>query len=394
MKKQTAMALAAVFAMSVAGTALAAPANPFVDVPAKHWAYDSVNKLAKSGVISGYGDGTFKGDKTLTRYEIAVIVGKAMANSDKMDAETKKALEALKAEFGTELNNLGVRVDNLEKNASKIKFTGQVRERYEWTEDGGNENLLRLRLMMTAPVADGVTFKGRLATESAWGTGGTVALDQAYLTGKVAGVNYNFGRQPIYLGKGLLADTTSNNDGLVVTAGKDVKVTAGAFKKAVANYTIGNISADVAKNLNVTASYIEDKDATALYETTAAGISYNGFGKFAISGEFAKNDVNDIDAKATMAKVKYGVAKANEVNSFGAWVGYRQAEAGFDIKGLTTYDFTAAAGKASNDVKGYEYGIEYTVFKNGVLTLQYNDMKNYDETASKENLLAYLVYTF
>ncbi|MGL5513134.1 MAG: S-layer homology domain-containing protein, partial [Sporomusa sp.] len=146
--------MAAVFSLSVAGTALAAPVNPFVDVTAKHWAYDSVSKLAQAGVISGYEDNTHKGEKTMTRYEMAAIIAKAMANSDKADAELQEELEALQAEFSVELNNLGVRVDNLENKVSNIKFTGEVRARYDYQDNARekngskNDSSTRLRLYM------------------------------------------------------------------------------------------------------------------------------------------------------------------------------------------------------------------------------------------------------
>ena len=63
-------------ALGVSATAFAA--NPFSDLPAGHWAYGAVAKLAAAGVVDGYPDGTFKGDKTMTRYEMAQIVAKAL----------------------------------------------------------------------------------------------------------------------------------------------------------------------------------------------------------------------------------------------------------------------------------------------------------------------------
>ena len=48
------------------------------DVPQDHWAKDAVDHLAGNGVIEGYPDGTFKGDKTMTRYEIAEMLYKAL----------------------------------------------------------------------------------------------------------------------------------------------------------------------------------------------------------------------------------------------------------------------------------------------------------------------------
>ena len=108
MKKSLIVTLALVFVLGIAGTAFAA--NPFVDVPAKHWSYDAVAKLAQAGIVDGYGDGTFKGDKTMTRYEMATVVAKAMAKSDKADAEQKAAIDKLAAEYSAELSNLGVKV--------------------------------------------------------------------------------------------------------------------------------------------------------------------------------------------------------------------------------------------------------------------------------------------
>lgn len=427
MKKQTALALAAVFAMSVAGTALAAP-NAFADVPAKHWAYDSVSKLAKAGVISGYGDNTFQGDKTLTRYEIAVIVAKAMNNTDKMNPETKATLDKLEAEFASELNNLGVRVDKLEKNASKIKFTGEVRERYEYSKDKAvgdkNYNQLRVRIGMLAPVDDNVTFKGRLQSQSQWGTGaGTAAapdfqskdtnetkLDQAYIFGKVAGLDYSFGRQPIWLGQGLLADTTGGNDGIMVTGGKNVKVTVGAFKKSTLNYTAANLGVKLSDNINLTATYLKDNEdgkANNLYKSTSAGLKYTGLKSFTVTGEYGQNDsdaanakpehLNDA-AKAWMGKIKYLGAQGAKANSFGIWVGYRDADTGFDAKSLTTADITDVADTnllKMDNVKGLEYGFDYRVFKNGILAVQYNDFESTDSKKSdKRNLFAQLVYSF
>ena len=129
MKKRLVTALALMFGLGIGATAFAA-ANPFVDVPAKHWAYDAVNKLAKAGIVDGYGDGTFRGDRTMTRYEMAQIVAKAMARSDKADAETKATIDKLATEFSAEIENLGVRVAKLEKKSDNLKFDGNLRVRY------------------------------------------------------------------------------------------------------------------------------------------------------------------------------------------------------------------------------------------------------------------------
>jgi len=110
--KKLVLVLVLVFAF-----ALPALANPFVDVPLNHWAYDSVQSLAAKGVIVGYPDGTFGGSRTMTRYEFAEAVAKALAYVEGMDfasAEDVAILEKLAIEFADELANLGVTVADLE----------------------------------------------------------------------------------------------------------------------------------------------------------------------------------------------------------------------------------------------------------------------------------------
>lgn len=68
----------------------------FSDVPASHWAYDAVKKLASSGIISGYSDGTFKGKKNLSRYEIAVIVARVLDEIKAEQAVLSNEIESVK----------------------------------------------------------------------------------------------------------------------------------------------------------------------------------------------------------------------------------------------------------------------------------------------------------
>ncbi|HZO93814.1 MAG TPA: S-layer homology domain-containing protein [Candidatus Baltobacteraceae bacterium] len=96
-----------------------ATATPFSDVPANHWAYQAIQSLAADGLVEGYPDGKFKGDRPLTRYEMAVIVARVIAKlqangagyASKADLDKlQKLMDALK----DELDALGVRVTNLE----------------------------------------------------------------------------------------------------------------------------------------------------------------------------------------------------------------------------------------------------------------------------------------
>ncbi|MBR3746298.1 MAG: S-layer homology domain-containing protein, partial [Selenomonadaceae bacterium] len=121
-------AMAAAFIVGTSATTFAA-ANPFSDVPAGHWAYQSVAKLAQAGVIEGYGDNTFRGDRNITRYEMAQMIAKAMAKNP--SGVTKAELDRLAAEFRDELDALGVRVAELEKYADKIQWFGKIEYTYK-----------------------------------------------------------------------------------------------------------------------------------------------------------------------------------------------------------------------------------------------------------------------
>ena len=95
---------------SSAGSALPVLANPFVDVPLNHWAYDAVQSLAAKGIIIGYPDGTFGGNRAMTRYEFAMAAARGLAYMEQRIDEAGFAtqedvamLEKLVQEFADEL---------------------------------------------------------------------------------------------------------------------------------------------------------------------------------------------------------------------------------------------------------------------------------------------------
>ena len=106
----------------VLALAIPALANPFVDVPLNHWAYDAVQSLAAKGVVIGYPDGTFGGNRALTRYEFAQAIARAIGYMEQYVNEAGLAtkediamLEKLIQEFADELKNLGVTVEDIKK---------------------------------------------------------------------------------------------------------------------------------------------------------------------------------------------------------------------------------------------------------------------------------------
>lgn len=93
--------------------------NAFSDVTPDDWSYKAVSQLADEGVIDGYPDGTFKGNKNITRYEMGQIVARLMAKEDTLTTDQKATLDKLSTDYAGELDTLGVRVDKLENQVFK-----------------------------------------------------------------------------------------------------------------------------------------------------------------------------------------------------------------------------------------------------------------------------------
>jgi hypothetical protein len=141
--------------------AVPAVAGPFTDVPTDHWAYDAIDKLQSEGFVEGYPDGTFRGNRSFTRYEMAMVVARIW---DRLESELMNLnlpdgdwveydefeeelalLYDLMDEFAAELDDLGMRmtdaenrigsledrVSNLETFLDGIQWSGAIRARIE-----------------------------------------------------------------------------------------------------------------------------------------------------------------------------------------------------------------------------------------------------------------------
>ncbi len=99
----------------------------FTDVPANHWAYEYVTVLHKAGILEGYPDGNFSGDRMMTRYEFAAIVYRAiMAGAASMMALNKDGtLDKLAKEFSSELKY--IRIDTITKDKDGKPVIQRVR---------------------------------------------------------------------------------------------------------------------------------------------------------------------------------------------------------------------------------------------------------------------------
>ena len=395
-------------AMALGVTASAYAANPFSDVPAGHWAYDSVNKLAAAGVVDGYPDGTYGGDKLMTRYEMAQIVAKAMAKGANVDK--------LAAEFADELDSLGVRVANLEKKADNVKVTGEVRYRYTDSELNGNEyNDLRSRIWVNGQINDDWSYTGMIEntqdfTEDAGNE--KTEFKRAYIEGKIGGLDLTAGRYGAFFANGNVYDAQA--DGAQLSYGDKVKVTAFAGKgtdeagdgaASNGNYAGGEISAAMGENFSLNGGYVNFKDMGQVTGETETNVDnaiwYVGadanFGDFTLSGMYLKGDKseNDQDVKGVdddgyTVGLSYKGAEASEAGSYGIWANY------YDQGGQTYVAHTTDANTFGNDgFKGYGVGVNYTFAKNIVGTVAYYDTENkLDSNDDDQIIWSDLTFTF
>ncbi len=405
MKKSLVLAMA----MALGVTASAYAANPFSDVPAGHWAYDSVNKLVAAGVVDGYPDGTYGGDKLMTRYEMAQIVAKAMAKGADVDK--------LAAEFADELDTLGVRVANLEKKADNVKITGEIRYHYA-DNDGdvldGNENKLRSRIWIKGQVNDDWSYTGMIENIQDFDNDNgdeDTKFQRAYVNGKLGGMAVQAGRYHLNLAEGNVYD--ARFDGVQLSYGKDVKLTAG-YGQAHSNMGT-NFGKDKDKDNADTTWYA---DLTGKIGKLALGAGYYDFDNIYeaadVDGEiwqvnanyaFDKNvklgamylsgdrDKYTADDDGYVVTASYKGAKASQPGSWGLVAKY------YD-QGAATYIDHAMNGLADkmitdmNGFDGYSVAANYAFAKNIVGQVEWYDLQSKDDNKDAETIWSQLLFTF
>ncbi|SMC46832.1 S-layer homology domain-containing protein [Sporomusa malonica] len=393
-----------------------AAGSTFSDLPAKHWAYDAVKKLADAGVIDGVGDGTFRGDKTMTRYEMALIVANALTKEEKANAETKAVLEKLSAEFSKELTSIGVRVKTLEdKDTNSLKFSGVARIRHEWTENprplvpdaalGGDpyytgqpsdksELRTALYVFVDKKFDSNNYFHATIGNDSISGdtrTDSSVQFEEAYYVSKNGNFEWSAGRFIPTVGKGLLFNAPYV-DGGKVSFGKDMKTTIYSGKKTDYTWLLADTQFKLNKNTKMLFAYTSNNKGSDtgldFYDSKAVGLEYTGIPNFNLQGEYGVNTATNAklfnggdSPKGMYIRAKYKGANPFAVGTLGAWVGYRKADNGFDILQYTgaltaPNNWTYPAQSSSiNDVQGFEYGFEVTVAPQAMLSVIYGDLE-------------------
>ena len=431
-KKTLISAVTAVLVVGAASTTFAA-ANPFSDVPADSWAYDAVATLAADGVVDGYPDGTYKGQNTMTRYEMAQIIARAMAKTD-LEKADKALVDKLAAEFAEELDNLGVRVADLEKKSDNVKFTGELRYRYYDVNDDsevndGNFNKIMFRLEPKAYIGNsGWTANARIGYQLDAGTSSNAAaaddtndndatVDRIFVNGPLFGADVTAGKFGGFNAQGLVFDdrltgaqfvfgsdvfkTTAfggryNSDPTDAYDSKVAKDITGDIYGVQFDYTpndklalnagytqLNGIDSDFTSNgAYVDKAFSEEfqKDITGVlaedsgYDSNKAKIwsvggSYAFNSNIALVGQYAQNTEAEDYDDAWSAELQYKGADPADAGSWGMYAGYR------DIGNYSviapTYDDIIGAG-----YKGFVAGVSYVPAENILATVRYFDGKN------------------
>ena len=424
MKKSLVLAMA----MALGVTASAYAANPFSDVPAGHWAYDAVNKLAAAGVVDGYPDGTYGGDKLMTRYEMAQIVAKAMAKGANVDK--------LAAEFADELDSLGVRVANLEKKSDNVKITGQFRASYKDVggDVDGDSGVLRSRLWVNGQVNEDWSYTGMFENNQTYTNESgddDVDLKRAYVEGRLGGMDVTAGRWNEVLFTGNVLD--SYIDGVKVSYGDKVKVFGMAAKGADTDHDnveylldsedrlyVAGVEADMGA-VNAYAAYFET-DSSSHAEVNGVvdadnmdkeiwnvGVSYNFAPDFVLAAEYMRGneDYFDTDKDGWWADLAWKGASADEPGSYGLHVGYFDQSAnaylspttdgfytGQTLTGADGKDIVVNSETFTEGYKGWNVGASWAVAKNIVAVVNYYDFEGKENGKDAETIFSELYFSF
>ena len=428
-KKTLVSAITAALVVGAASTTFAAN-NPFSDVPADSWAYDAVSTLTADGVIDGYPDDTYQGQNTMTRYEMAQIVARAMAKTD-LEKADKALVDKLAAEFADELDNLGVRVADLEKKSDNVVWKGELRYRYvdassnavsKITGKKYNDNdtsQVMFRLEPKAYIGDtGWTANVRVdyemkADEDA---NGKTVVARAYAKGPIGhNTTVTAGRIPLLDTYGMLLDEHMSGAQIDITSGSDKNFTTSLlagrynpghdnpdilpgqilkdftadFYAAQFNYKSEKFDANamyaVMTNIENTQSsdiknpndsfglwgnaYTYDKDKMNIW---SVGGLYRFDNNWGLLGQYAVNTESDNsdDKQAYMAELQYKNANIADPGSWGAYVAYRHF--GKDVTIATTYK------DVFNNQKGFAIGASYVPVENLLASVKYFDGKDID----------------
>ena len=405
------LALAAVAALTAGVSAYAA--NPFSDVTPDDWAFQAVSDLSVQGVVEGYPDGSFKGERNMTRYELAQIIARLMAKEDQLNAEQQATLDKLAGEYADELANLGVRVANLEKKVGNISWSGDARMQYQHNLDGAKDHADdwngRMRINVEGQVNDQVTVNGRFVNEMNFKDGESSKTEMDRINAKWTPNDATYvtiGRQGVALD---VTGTFWDEDGVFdgVAAGWDngkvgVEAGYGRFKDAYKDVIWKDVASTEAWYGKLTGHFGDTADLSAFYLKNTHGANADGLdpeevgtkvdawgvgtnialgGDFSLDGDYVRTSANKGNGHAALwtAGLNYGEVDTDKVGSWALGVHYVKAGAGSYLLGNSALDMTDQLEY------GYDAGedVHFWVAKAGVAVQKNVELDAYYNFAAK-----------
>jgi hypothetical protein len=319
-----------------------------------------------------------------------------------VNGDAKATLDKLAAEYAEELNNLGVRVDALEKKVDNTKFNGELRLRYNETKfdgwDRSKDSPALFRLETTSQVNDSWVVKSRsdasYKLDDVHGSDNDYNLERAYAQGKLFGATAKLGKAGYTAANGLIWDdemtgaqfTWNTNNLSVSIAGGVLDDGDGLIsEKKIEDTNTDLASIQIGYNFNdkfgMNAGYYEINNSNLFGDKNkiwSVGADYAFNDNLKLSATYANSDLDDnkhgtyylntwdqVDDDAYAVTLQYKGANKADKGSFGVNVGY------YDLPAKVALDPTWDG--STWDVKGWRIGTNYTVAENIVWSAWYFD---------------------
>ncbi len=393
------LAIAAVAALTAGVSAYAA--NPFSDVSESDWAYQAVSDLSDQGIVEGYPDGTFKGERNMTRYELAQVIARLMAREDQLNAEQRATVDKLAGEYADELANLGVRVSNLEKKVGNISWSGNARMRWNQSYDDAGKAADkydgRIKITAHADVNDSTYVEGRLRSDMDFkdGADANTYAEELIVHHQFGDkVGLTIGRQDLFLGQtGTYYD--DEFDGAIATLGSGklaLDLGYGRFKSWDANVAGTEPEAFLARAYGASGRLAYDAEyidlAHDMGKVWGAGLTVNVADKVDVFGDYYKNLDAANDPQLWTAGLGFGQTNWMKPGTFRVSAQYIDAEKG-SLFGASTYNVTPLdEAIAKTDINYWLAQADVILAKNVKLHGEYafsvdaQDGTDYDDLAS------------
>lgn len=407
--------------------------NPFADVPAEHWAYETADHLAQTEQLDDLLTKKLQKKKLLTRYEMGKLIAKIMAKEQPLNPTDTEGLTKLQTEFAPELQTLGLTVEPFAEPATNISFGGEIeytvyRAMLEGTNDNASRsNQLLFRLEPKITINDHWQASTYIDFITNWSMDFSTATnlenyhDRCWVTGSYGNLSCDLGKFPLYTDQGLVFDGLISGARVTIgeqkftgtlTMGHNTLGYDGRWSNVSGSDDDGNplpatLSSDTIvafqglglyyvpdSHLSTSLGYYRMDNQVALAENFAGGLykdgtaeiwniglNYHPKGKVHLELGYAYNTQGQMSQtykKAYNLGIFYGNADPHNKDSFTLYSAYRYLGPLSVI--APTYE-----GSIYGE-RGWEIGAQYTFTKNVLGTIRYFTGKQITEKTASPRL--------